>query len=134
MLCYLTTTPHQSFSWPIIYQTHMKISRNSFFSLQQLLPHTHFHMKIWKYATNSENNLLFLKGSLTHNHAQCDLPNLPFKKVYLKQYFPSPLPPPPRVARRRRKGKMWNKMEGEWWYGEWGVYESFVENLWFCYF
>lgn len=30
MLRYLTSTPHQSFSWTIIYQTHMKI----FFSLE----------------------------------------------------------------------------------------------------
>ena len=86
MLCYLTSTPHQSFSWPIIYQTHMKISRNSFIFL--LLSNCcHTHIFTWKYGNMQQTAGIiyyFLKGSLTHhNHAQCDLPNLPFKKSFI---------------------------------------------------
>lgn len=113
MLCYLTSTPHQSFSWPIIYQTHMKISRNSFFFV--------FSWAIAATHTFSYGNMqqtagiiyYFLKGSLTHhNHAQCDLPNLPFKKVLFKTIFFFTFCTPWHVDNERVKWKVNDDMRG----------------------
>lgn len=92
--------------------THENLSQLFFFVFSWAIAATH----TFSYGNMQQTAGIiyyFLKGSLTHhNHAQCDLPNLPFKKVLFKTIFFFTFCTPWHVDNERVKWKVNDDMRG----------------------